>query len=121
MQRSQPSVVAEILDYLLISMALQPLIEQVDIDPAYQSDLSIPWLVLGKNNAQRGPGFWKLNISLLQDESYVNQIKQVIQAEKNQSHESPALTWEMIKLQVSLLSSNPQGKQEIVRGKWSSS
>ena len=33
-------------------------------------------LNISTNNSQRGSGFWKLNTSLLKDESYVNLIKE---------------------------------------------
>ena len=52
----------------------------------------------------RGPGFWKLNTSLLTEIDYVNQIKSVIQETQNEYKDdesvNPSLLWEMIKLKV---------------------
>ena len=66
----------------------------------------------------RGPGFWKLNTSLLREIDYVNQIKSVIQETQNEYKDdesvNPSLLWEMIKLKVrekSLLYSKIKKKQ----------
>ena len=52
----------------------------------------------------RGPGFWKLNTSLLSDTEYIDLIKQMIAQtqEEYQSDETinPALLWDMIKIKV---------------------
>ena len=53
---------------------------------------------------QRGPGFWKLYTSFLSDIDYANQIRKAIQEVlakyENNDDVSPALLWEMIKLEV---------------------
>jgi len=52
----------------------------------------------------RGPGFWKLNTSLLKEIDYVNQIRAAIkdtqEEYKNDSSVNDALMWEMIKLKI---------------------
>ena len=48
----------------------------------------------------RGPGFWRLNISLLTDELYKDQVHQVIKEEIDKEYDSPVITWEMIKMSV---------------------
>ena len=52
----------------------------------------------------RGPGFWKLNTSLLTEIDYVNQIKSVIQETQNEYKDDESvnrsLLWEMIRLKV---------------------
>ena len=52
----------------------------------------------------RGPGFWKLNTSLLTETDYVNQIKRTIQETqeeyKDDDSVNPSLLWEVIKMKV---------------------
>ena len=52
----------------------------------------------------RGRGFWKLNISLLKEQEYLNLIKTTIYQTKSQyqsdSAVNPALLWDMIKMKV---------------------
>ena len=61
-------------------------------------------LRLSIHSNHRGPGFWKLNTSLLSDIEYVNLIKATIQKTasgyKNDATVNPALLWEVIKLKV---------------------
>ena len=56
----------------------------------------------------RGPGFWKLNTSLLTEIDYVNQIRTVIkdtqEEYKNDRSVDDALMWEIIKLKIRELS-----------------
>ena len=73
--KKNPTVLMERLDYILVSEALQPLIEEVGINPAFCSDHSMPWIVLAQNTCIRGSGFWKLNTSLLLEEPYEELIK----------------------------------------------
>ena len=40
--------------------------------------------LLKSNNNDRGPGFWKLNSSLLKDEEYINQISELIMEKKQE-------------------------------------
>ena len=52
----------------------------------------------------RGPGFWKLNTSLLTEMDYINQIRAVIKETQkeyqNDTFFNDALMWEMIKLNI---------------------
>ena len=65
---STPQVFCQ-LDYWLMSNNLQDFVESTDITPAIE-------LVL-KDSYQsvKGPGYWKMNVSLLQDENYHNELK----------------------------------------------
>ena len=66
--------------------------------------LAFPRENSGKPSAPRGPGFWKLNTSLLEEDEYVKQIKTTIKAVQEEYQEdntvNAALTWEIIKLKV---------------------
>ena len=52
----------------------------------------------------RGPGFWKLNTSLLADKDYIDLIRLTIQETENEYANdksiNPALLWDMIKLKI---------------------
>ena len=63
------------LDYWLISNSLQDLIKDADIIAAIRTDHSAILLHLQElEECKRGPGFWKMNTSILTDKIFV-QIK----------------------------------------------
>lgn len=51
-------------------------VESTDITPAIKTDHPAIELV-SKDSHQRvkGPGYWKMNVSLLEDENYLNELK----------------------------------------------
>ena len=59
----------EHLDYILVSepLNLLDLIDQSDIDPSFKSDHAMLLINLVENTHTGGPGFWRLNKSLLED------------------------------------------------------
>ena len=64
------------LDYWLISNNLQDFVNSTDITPAIKTDHAAIELVLADSNQEaKGPGFWKMNVSLLEDENYLNDLK----------------------------------------------
>ena len=77
---------------------------KVDILPGYKMDHSLCNIVINYQTQHRGPGFWKLNSSLLGEIDYVNDIKSTI-AETVDQYENyetveEVLLWEMNKLQI---------------------
>ena len=67
------------LDYWLISNNLQDLTTSTDIIPAIKTDHSAISLELNNNDNQiKGPGLWKMNCALLNDDRYVDDIKSKI-------------------------------------------
>ena len=67
------------LDYWLISNALHDLVKITDIIPAIRTGHSAITLELLNTLADvKGPGVWKMNCSLLDDEEYVNVISESI-------------------------------------------
>ena len=67
-------------------------------------DHSLCNIVINYHTHPRGPGLWKLSLSLLGETDYVNNIKSTILEMGNQ-YESvktvgEVLLWEMIKLQI---------------------
>ena len=53
------------IDYFLISQGLMNSVKTSDINFGYKTDHSLVSLALSRFNQNRGPGFWKLNTSLL--------------------------------------------------------
>jgi len=67
------------LDYWLISNALHDLVKATDIIPAIKTDhAAISLALVNDSNDIKGPGLWKMNCSLLEDEDYVNDITEKI-------------------------------------------
>ena len=91
------------LDYRLVSAELSPLVLSTDITNSTLSDHSAIILTLrSKDYAQRGPGFWKINNSLLKDNAFIEQLQNKIPEykEKYCCLEDKGLTWDMIKMEI---------------------
>ncbi len=98
-RRKRP-IIQERLDFFLIPFSLcQHTIS--GIEPGYKSDHSCVTLKISMNSNPRGPGFWKLNTSLLTDQAYITMINETI-AEKSAEFAQlePALKWEMLKMSI---------------------
>ena len=92
------------LDFFLVSQSFLGNINTADILPGFKTDHSMITLNITLHSNPRGPGFWKLNTSLLSDTEYIDLIKQTIaqtqEEYKNDESINPALLWDMIKLKV---------------------
>ena len=76
-QKSPP--VFCLLDYWLISNNLSDFVELTEIIPAVRTDHDAISLELGKlEDELKAPGNWKMNCSLLDDESYKKDITRMI-------------------------------------------
>ena len=92
------------LDYYLISFSLLGAVSSANISPGFRTDHSMISLNIQLGTNTRGPGFWKLNCSLLKDVNYINTIKKIIQQTKdtymNDNEVDDILLWEMIKCNI---------------------
>ena len=91
------------LDYFLISDQLQDQIDQVDIIPSIQSDHSTLKLkVCRTKRSSKGPSYWKLNNSILQDKVFSELSKTEIPKFFQESEElrNLAMRWEYMKYKV---------------------
>ena len=88
----------------IVSQSLTCNVTNSDILAGFETDHSLITIKLALHSNPRGPGFWKLNRSLLEEDGYVEQIKTAIKAVKEEYKEdntvNSTLTWEMIKLKV---------------------
>ena len=66
------------LDFFLITFNLVGINRGNKIIPGFKSDHNAVLLPLTLDSSKRGPGFWKLNCSLLEDEQYIIKITKCI-------------------------------------------
>lgn len=97
--RDRPQKYFARLDFFLVSKSLVPFVES-SINTQYISDHSMPVIKLKPNLIQRGRGYWKLNVQLLENKEYVESVKAIIDEVVNENYEDIKLTWEMIKMKV---------------------
>ena len=90
------------LDYWFISEHLLNELKSYNISPGLHSDHSILKIELGISNHTRGKGIWKFNNSLLHDNTYIAEVKKIIQnCEKEyETLEDRALAWDMTKMKI---------------------
>ena len=99
--RKNPIILSR-LDFFLIPAFLAPLCK-TSIKSSIKTDHSVVTLnIKGKNFENRGPGFWKFNTSLLEDEQFVLNIKQfiLILKEKYLFMNDKQLKWDTIKCEL---------------------
>ena len=64
------------LDYWLVSNNLQDFVNSTDITPAIKTDhAAIEITLTDSYQNAKGPGFWKMNVSLLDDENYLKDLE----------------------------------------------
>ena len=73
------------IDYFLVSDVLIDAhqISRIDIEPGHRSDHSIVVMEVKVFGGKRGPGVWKMNLSLLANEDVVQGIREEIERAKN--------------------------------------
>ena len=99
--RSRPTKIFCRLDFFLASYGLFDRIKSSDIAPGYNSDHSAVIINLELNKIVRGKGYWKLNCSHLQNQDYVDLIKQTIRNTAEINNEAnPNLLWDTIKMAI---------------------
>ena len=91
------------LDYFIISENLIYQITKCNIQYALYSDHNPVRIQLESlSEVKRGRGFWKLNVSLLNDKEYVNKINELLdyEIEKYKNLSNKGLKWDTIKMMV---------------------
>ena len=86
------------LDYWLISEEFLPFVVSADIRPMFRSDHNAISLKIRTMKSSKVPGYWKLNVSLLKDESYKVGIRNIIMKCKNYKELGFAMKWKMVKI-----------------------
>ena len=89
------------LDYVLVNESLHMKSQSSAIIPYSKSDHCIVNINIEINQQKRGPGFWKMNNSLLQNKDYVDFIKGVMKDIKNNDVDLDAQTlWDFCKNEI---------------------
>jgi len=94
------------LDYFLISNELNSFVSDFRIVFTPNTDHSAVQLnlILEESKQKKGPGFWKFNNSLLEDNRYVSQLRENFPQFKStyQNVEDLGLRWDLIKMEIRL-------------------
>ena len=91
------------LDYWLISNNLNDLVKSSDIIPAIRTDHDAISIEFGElENGNKGPGYWKMNCSILKDDEYVNvtELLPVWTAEGRKELSDSRNVWDWIKYNI---------------------
>jgi len=102
-RRKTPTPVQSRLDYWLVSDSMQGFITECSISPGIQSDHSSIRITVSHGKSQKGPGLWKFNNLLLEDNNYVTQMKEVITKESQDMADaelSAQTRWEFLKFKI---------------------
>lgn len=104
--RVNTPIVQRRLDYFVISDCLQDTVSCCDILSCVFTDHSAITLKLESNeNLRRGPAYWRFNTSLLNDEVYVSQLRELIPGWKEEywietEQNDPIALWEILKYKI---------------------
>ncbi len=74
-------------DYFIISKQLEKQVKKTQILPSLKTDHSIIDLNFMIDGPKRGPGFWKLNTSVLREEQYISEINTLLNKIWNDSED----------------------------------
>ena len=74
--------------------------QKVEIVPGIRTDHSSVILDIELESTKRGPGYWKMNVSLLKNMDYVQKINNLLDIELSRQYHSKRQKWEMIKMSV---------------------
>ena len=98
--RSNNPLVQTRLDYWLISATLMYNVTDCEIKPSIKSDHCLISLAISRNlNTKKGPGLWKFNSSLLQNDDYVQMmtVKFTYWDKEYSNMQNKNLKWDIIK------------------------
>ena len=89
------------LDYFLATYSLMGQINEYNVENVSYSDHNLIAISISLSEFRRGPGMWKLNTRLLQDEQAVEAVSKIIRNMENEfQHLDPHEWWEEMKLKV---------------------
>ena len=99
---TKPKCLMERLDYIFISANLSSAVILTDIDPKFCSDHAIPYLVINDEAVNnKGPGYWKLNTTHLEENEYKELIKTIIEGTtKVKASKHTKQNWEVMKMMI---------------------
>ena len=105
--RLKPKLTGSRLDYALVSIGLTSAIENTFYFNGLETDHSAFYFAMNLSKTERGNGYWKFNVSLLQDRHFLTEmsadIERVAFEYKNLE---PKTKWELIKKSIIKFSQN---------------
>ena len=99
-KRSAKAFIKVRLDYIFAANNVMQSIPASGINNGHISDHRIPYIIYQENDNVRGPGFWRFNTSLLQDEDYCEQIRELVNTKKQESFPTVTEKWDWIKSEI---------------------
>ena len=98
--KRKPTDVYARLDMILINYGLCGDVQKVNISPSYRTDHCAVEITLDTYAAnKRGPGFWKLNISIFNSAKNIIEMNKIIDESINEyAGYDDCITWEAIKI-----------------------
>lgn len=102
-EMSRSGLVQSRLDYFLISAHMLYALDTVKIKPSIKSDHSLISLSFKDNDYQkRGRGFWKFNVQLLRDITYIQKVNECIESSRMtyKDTRNKGLLWDLIKCEI---------------------
>lgn len=94
------NILMERIDYILIDSSLNQFVKNSSIMCAFASDHSRPILELQCSMAPPGPGYWKLNVKLLEDKVFVQDVIRRITDVLSDTSIELLERWELMKFSV---------------------
>ena len=89
------------LDYFLIPQETISIVNECNILPGLLSDHSFVNRSISMESQLKGPGYWKLNTSLLTNKAYVNEMNSIIDRNFNKhKHKTRSYNWELLKIEA---------------------
>ena len=89
------------IDYFLVSQSLCNLCTKTDISPSVQTDHSLISMEWTTEEVKRGPGIWKMNEQLLQDEAFCQEMENILKGVlRGYSHLNKTDKWELLKFEA---------------------
>ena len=99
--RRKPKLLCSRIDYYMVSECLTNRTKSCSIDTCTLSDHSLITLVLDTTIQKRGPGIWRINNIILQNEQYVEEMNSKLEALKQiYSYMAVDEFWELLKSEV---------------------
>ena len=101
-KKGQNEILSERLDYFLLENSIAQYVYDVKVWPGYRSDHSLVLLELKFHVANRGPGYWKFNTSLLRNVDFIEKMNKLIDVElaQRQCYHNIKDHWEIMKLTI---------------------
>lgn len=90
----------ERIDYIIIDVSLVQNIITSDILPAFASDHALPFIHIKLDKSKPGPGYWKFNNALLDDDTFVQNVVKEMTTVLSDASVDIFDRWELMKFTV---------------------